>query len=60
MQYLIDIHLKYGKWIVHYIKGTYQLGIKYYHSPNPLAGYIDSDQEGNGDDKKSTLAMYFD
>jgi hypothetical protein len=50
-----ESHLKATKRIVHYIKGTYQLGIKYCSkNMNQLVGYTNLDWVGDGDDKKST------
>jgi hypothetical protein len=51
MQDPLESHLKVAKKIVHYIKGTYQLGIKYCSDKvNQLFGYIELDWAIDGDD----------
>lgn len=61
MQYLEERHLKSTKWIVQYIKGTSQLGIKYYSNiVNQLFSYTELDRVGDRDDQKSTFGHVFD
>ncbi|GJZ00254.1 retrovirus-related pol polyprotein from transposon TNT 1-94 [Tanacetum coccineum] len=53
-------HLKIGKRILHYIKGTIDYGMFYSTSEDfKLAGYSDSDWAGSKDDGRSTLGFLF-
>jgi len=51
--------LKVAKRIVHYIKGSYQLGKKYCSIENQLVDYTNLDWDGDGDNIKSTLGYIF-
>jgi len=59
MQDLWKSHLKVAKNIFHYIKGTYQLGIKYCSIMNWLVGYNDSNWVRCGDENKYTSIYVF-
>ena len=45
--------------IFHYLKGTYQHGIKYCHSIEPLVEFNNYDWGGAIDDRKSTSSYLF-
>ena len=48
-------HIKYAKYVLHYLKGTKELKIKYDGSSDAgLIGYSDSDWGENRDDRHST------
>ena len=55
-----DSHWQAGKRILRYVSGTKDLGIMYSTSENfKLIGYMDSDNGGDTDDKKSTFWYTF-
>ena len=55
-----DSHWKPSKRIMRYASGTKDLGIMYSTSENfKLIGYIDSDNGGNTNDRKSTFGYTF-
>ncbi|XP_014632951.1 uncharacterized protein LOC114420517 [Glycine soja] len=55
-----EMHLQAVKWIVRYVKGTVDYGVKYTHSQNfQFHGYSDSDWGGSIDDMKSTTCYCF-
>ena len=55
MQGTREIHSKETKWIVSYIKATYQ----YCNNTYPLVGYTNSDWGGDIVDRKSTSGYVF-
>jgi len=54
-----ESHWKSPKRIVHYIKGTFHLGIKYCCSSDLLVNFIDSNWACDSDDQKSTSGYVF-
>ena len=59
MQAPRESHCKVVKCIIHYLKGTSHFGIKYGQSTDSLVDYTDSNQDGDGDDQKSTSGFVF-
>ena len=57
---LILVHLMVANHAVRYLKGIVEYGLKYDMNQNiKLEGYVDSDWEGSGIDRKSTSGCCF-
>ena len=55
-----EAHLTVAKWILRYLKGTADLGLKYEKSDKgTLSGYSDADWAGDLDDRHSTPGNFF-
>lgn len=53
-------HFKSVKWVLRYIKGTFDLGLKYKKEKNfVLEGLYDSDDRVDAEERKSTFSFYF-
>lgn len=52
------LHFAVAKRILHYLKGTRKLGIKYIKEENnKVVGFTDSDWAGSFDDKKPMFSL---
>ena len=54
-------HWKAVKWLLKYLRNTYNVGLIYKHKSNSvrLKGYVDSDYASDRDNKKSTSSYVF-
>ena len=60
MKYPTEKHLNAARWILHYVRGTFDLGVFYKKGDDSkLVGYTNSDYIGDIDDRKSTSGSIF-
>ena len=54
-------HWEAVKWLLKYLRGTYNVGLIYRHKSNSvrLKGFTDSDYDGDRDNRKSTSSYVF-
>ena len=60
MHNLGKVHWHAAKWIIRYILGTVDIGLKFERSEDSLVtGYVDSDYAGDLDKRRSTTGYVF-